>query len=193
MAKLSLARRELMSGELPLLCMKCGETVSKPMKKTLVFWPTSVRATVTVLFLFCGGLLGLIAYLMLQHKIIRIRSKLPMCDRHRKHWRTPYLVMFAGIMLGVILLLAPAAFLDNQSADIVPIFFISGLVVMVIGILIGAVMTSRMITIESVKDEKVKLLNICPDFIAAVATHRKNDQEAEVIDEPPVKRRRIED
>jgi len=204
MAKLSLTRRELTSGELPPLCMKCGKTVRKPMKKTLVFWPPKVRAIVTFFGLIGGGVLGLVAYFVMKNQIVRIPSKLPICDRHRNHWKLPFIVMFGSMLAFIVLMFGFLAIMSKQNSDLFPMVLMVSMAIGVIGAFVGLIMMARAIWIESVDGQKVMLTNVSEKFIAAIVEHRESDEEAKVIDDeegfevieepPPVrKRRRNED
>ena len=99
MAKFSLTRSELASGELPLLCMKCGNTILKPVNKLLTFRPVQVTAGIVVCTLVGVGLLGMgitqarafnyvfhvfafIAFFALRRPTIKIPARLPVCEKH---------------------------------------------------------------------------------------------------------------
>ena len=183
MAKLSLTKRELSSGELPLLCMKCGKTVRKPMKKTLVFWPRKVRAIVTFFGLIGGGILGLVAYFVVKNQIIRIPSKLPICEPHRNHWKLPFFVMFGSLLAFIVLMFGFLAIMGKQNSDLFPMVLMVSLAIGVIGAFVGLIMMGQAIWIESVAGQKVVLTNISEKFIAALIEHRESDEEAEVIDD----------
>ncbi len=99
MAKFSLTKRELASGELPLLCMVCGNTSIKPVNKLLMFRPGNVLAGLVVCgfvgtgllatgitqvgaFRFVFSVFGFIAFFALRRQIVKIPTRLPMCDKH---------------------------------------------------------------------------------------------------------------
>jgi hypothetical protein len=174
MAKLSLTKRELASGELPLLCMKCGKTNAEPMKKKLVFWPLKVRLIILFFALLCGGWLGVVAYFALRHEIIKMPAKLPMCSRHRNQRTMPFLIIFGILLVGAFITFTPMALTDKMSAEFIEVLFYVGLGVMAFAILIGGALLSGEIVIESVDGENVTLTNISDEFIAAVTEQRKN-------------------
>ena len=99
MAKFSLTKRELASGELPLLCMKCGKSVRKPVNKLLMFRPGQVTAVIAVCTLIGVGLLAtgitqvsaftlifhafaFIAFFALRGQMVKIPTRLPICEKH---------------------------------------------------------------------------------------------------------------
>ncbi len=207
MAKVSLTKRELSSGELPLLCMKCGKTVRKPIEITLTYWPNAVRAAVFTGLVFAFGLGGAIAYAFLRKKIVKFPSQIPICSRHRNMWKKPLQVIFGSLIAGNVLmfliLIMSRYNQRNTSQTDVNAFYIS-MIFLVIGMFIGNIMIQTAVIIESVNGNNAKFNNISEKFIAALIEHRESDEEAEVIDddegfevieEPPSvrKRRRNED
>ncbi len=207
MAKFSLTKRELASGDLPLLCMKCGKTVRKPMEVTLTFWPKAVRVAVLVGLVFACGLGGAIAYAFLRGKIVKFPSQVPVCNRHRNMWKTPLYVIFGCLIAGnllMFLVLIMSRYNQRNTSETDVQAFTASMFVLVIGIYIGNVKMQSAVIIESVHGNNAKFNNISEKFIAALVEHRDSDEEAEVIDddegfevieEPPSvrKRRRNED
>lgn len=101
MAKLTLTRNELASGELPLLCMKCGNTILKPVNKLLVFRPGQVAAVIgactfigfgilatgitqVVAFRYVFHVFAFIAFFALRGQVVKIPTRLPICETHRE-------------------------------------------------------------------------------------------------------------
>ncbi len=207
MAKVSLTRSELASGELPLLCMKCGKTVRKPIEITLTFWPKAVRVVVFVGLVFGCGLGGAIAYAFLRKKIVKFPSQVPICSRHRNMWKKPLYVIFGSLIAAnavMFLMLIMSRYYQRNTPDGDVNAFKASMWILVIGLFIGNLLIQTAVIIESVNGNNAKFNNISEKFIAALAEHRESDEEAEVIDddegfevieEPPSvrKRRRNED
>lgn len=203
MAKLSLTRRELAWDELPLLCMKCGKTVRKSTVVTLTYWPKVVLGAVFVGLVFGGGLGGGIAYVFLRGKIVKFRSHVPVCNRHRIMWKTPFYVIFGCLIAGnhlmfLMLILSRYHQRDTSEIDLQAVKASMWILFIVIFIRNHLIMTA--VIIESVNGNNAKFDNISEEFIAALAEHRDSYKEAEVIDDdkgfevieepPPVQRRR---
>lgn len=207
MAKLSLTKRELAWGELPLLCMKCGKTVRKPMEVTLTYCPKVVLAAVFFGLVFGCGLGGAIAYAFLRGKIVKFPSQVPVCNRHRNMWMTPLYVIFGYLIAGnylMFLMLIMSRYHQRDTSETVLQAVKVSMWILFIGIVIRNHLILTAVIIESVNGNNAKFNNISEEFIAALAEHRDSDEEAEVIDDdkgfevieepPPVqKRRRNED
>ncbi len=191
MAKFSLAKRELASGELPLLCMKCGNTILKPFNKLLEFRPGQVTAVIVVCTLIGAGILATvitklggfrsafsvfaaIAFFALRGQAVKIPTRLPVCEKHSDQRKIPLLTMLGIVVMGAIPTYASISLSDTMPAVIVTILFYVGIVVMVIGFIIGSLMLRGEIAIASVDGENVMLTNISDAFIDALTEQRKN-------------------
>ncbi len=191
MAKFSLTKRELASGELPLLCMKCSNTILKSVNKLLVFRPGQVTAVIVVCALTGAGILAAvitklggfrsafsvfaaIAFFALRGPIVKIPTRLPVCDKHRDQRKRPSLIMLGFFSIGAILAFIPTYILDERNVSLVSILFNAGLVVMAIGLIFGGIMRSGEILIASVDGENVILTNISGEFIVSLTEQRKN-------------------
>ena len=191
MAKFSLTKRELASGELPLLCMKCGKPILKPVNKLLVFRPGIVLLGFVVCGLVSAGILATgmtghsgfrsafsvfaaIAFFALRRPIVKIPTRLPVCDKHSDQRKIPLLTMLVILFVGAIPTYISISLSDTMPAVIVKILFYVGIVVMVIGYIVGSLMLRGGIAIESVVGENVLLTNISGEFIDALTEQRKN-------------------
>ena len=191
MAKFSLTKRELASGELPLLCMKCSNTILKPVNKLLEFRPgigllsfvvcglVSVGTLATGMtgykgFRDASSVFAIIAFFALRRPIVKIPTRFPVCDKHRDQTKRPSLIMLGFFSIGAILVFIPTYILDERNVSLVSILFNAGLVVMAIGYIIGSIMRSGGIAIASVDGENVMLTNISGEFIDALTEQRKN-------------------
>ncbi len=191
MAKFSLTKRELASGELPLLCMKCSKTILKPANKLLEFRPGVVLLSFVVCGLVSAGILATgmtghsgfrsafsvfaaIAFFALRRPIVKIPTRLPVCDKHRDQRKIPLLTMLGIVATGAIPTYISISLSDTMPAAIVTILFYVGIAVMVIGYIVGSIMLRVEIKIASVDGENVMLTNISDAFIEALTEQRKN-------------------
>ena len=191
MAKFSLTKRELASGELPLLCMKCSNTILKPFNKLLEFRPGQVTAVIVVCTLIGAGILATvitklggfrsafsvfaaIAFFALRGQAVKIPTRLPVCEKHSDQRKIPLLTMLGIVVTGAIPTYASISLSDTMPAAIVTILSYVGVVVMVIGFIVGSLMLRGEIAIASVDGENVMLTNISGEFIDALTEQRKN-------------------
>ena len=191
MAKFSLTKRELASGELPLLCMKCSNTILKPFNKLLMFRPGIVLASNLLCGFIAAGALatgittfsgfrsifsvfGFIAFFALRGPMVKIPTRLPVCEKHSDQRKIPLLTMLGIVVTGAIPTYASISLSDTMPAAIVTILSYVGVVVMVIGFIVGSLMLRGGIAIESVDGENVMLTNISGEFIDALTEQRKN-------------------
>src|SRR4051794_36566346 len=95
MPSVRLDRYEAENGEMPQVCMRCGEPATTVTARTFSWYPSWVM----ILF-FCGLLpYILVAWLTTKRMLVR----LPLCDQHENHWRWRSQVTWGGLALLVLL------------------------------------------------------------------------------------------
>jgi hypothetical protein len=97
MARVRLGRREAETGDLPAVCMRCGEPSTLVRRKSFAWHPLWVYALVPV---FCLPFI-VVAMVLTKH----MRVQVPLCDAHKRHWR-----IRLGIIWGSFLALVLSSF-----------------------------------------------------------------------------------
>ena len=94
MAKIRVYRDEAHGEEFPPLCVKCGGEEETTTTQRFVWVPQWV----IVIILF--GLLPWLIVMLILRKTMRLT--MPMCNRHRNHWRNRKLYVWLGLLFWVV-------------------------------------------------------------------------------------------
>lgn len=99
MARLRLNRFEVGRGQLPLVCMFCGECPAAEKRITFSWYPRWINVLVVPVFVppLMVFLVPLAIALALLTK--RMTVYVPICDQHRNHWRHRRLIIRCGWLL----------------------------------------------------------------------------------------------
>jgi|GEM_PF-3010389 len=179
MATITLTKRELKSGVLPRICMKCGEPTRKPISRTMTFWPVYLRIIV-VFCVFLALLPGLIVHGLVERTLIHIPSRLPLCDRHKNHWSIPNYIGLAAFVLALSGIFLNLAIRDKYAApsSTVPLLCLA---LFIGGVIAAVVVSSFSLKVTGVDGKDVDITNVCDEFADALE-EEEDVEEGEVVD-----------
>ena len=173
MASIRLSRREAEKGDLPDVCMRCGEPATE--RKRLRFTSHPVWVYVLVPF-------GLLPYLIVAAILTeRVRCYTLFCDRHRKHWLVRTLIVWGAfvavlvVIAGSFIILASLEGRLNKSAqETLSGLLCFGSVLLILCWLISIPITQlTAIHPADVTETRLTLKCVSPEFVDAVKEHRE--------------------
>jgi hypothetical protein len=151
-------------GDLPDVCLKCGQPATDRVKKTF----TWMSPWIYILLLF--GALGLIIFLILAATMRKtVKAQMPMCERHRNHWKARLLLVLLGLVavIGVIVLVV--ASLDSlppgDVRDLLPLTIVAAILAWLIGAIVASLTSIRAAEINDARG--LQLTGVCEEFIDA--------------------------
>src|SRR5262245_50518463 len=110
MAAIWLDEHEWRDGEVPNVCMRCGDDATDCKKHSFGWVPSWVYITILV------GLPVLLIVALISRQ--RRRIWVPLCERHRDHWRWRTLITWGtlgALLVGIALLAVAAAVATNDE------------------------------------------------------------------------------
>jgi hypothetical protein len=181
MAQVRVTLREA-DGELPGVCMVCGQAASLTVPRTLSYCPGWINVTWIL-----GGppVYWLMAWIMTKHADVQT----PLCDDHQRYWFKRRLItltaVFFLILFGVagffaVVLLAAG----QQNERLGYIGLAGGVVLFFIFVIIFGVIRRAAIRAGDINDHDLLLVNVCPEFVDAVEQGQAEE------DEPRPRRKR---
>ena len=174
MASIRLSRYEAEEGDLPDVCMCCGEPATERKRRRFVSHPLWVY----VLLPFGYIVYAIVAIILTEH----IRCYTLFCERHKKYWLVRNLSIWVGLVVILALIFggfALAASLSGQvSRSMEDILFGSmciGSVVLLLCWLIS-IPLSQVTAIHpaNATEYELTLKRVSPAFVEAVRQHRAN-------------------
>ena len=153
------------NGELPAVCMYCGEPATTTAFKRMHWCPPWVGVLIFV---------GLLPYAIVASILTRRATvQGPFCDNHKKHWFNRSLLMWGSLFLfGVIGLggLVIGINLPRQQADSVgPVLCVGGVVLFVAWLAIVIWAQNTGIRPKEITDQEILLTGVAEEFVDAVA------------------------
>ena len=191
MASIRLTRYEAQEGQLPPVCMVCGQRAELFTSKTMYWHPPWV-----FVLLLLGLLPFIIAALLTQQ---RLRLKAPLCSNHLNHWQARSLAIWLSLLgfivvgIGAFVILLQMQPPGRRAEDTITGFVcIGGLVLLVIWLVLVAVLQSTAVRPKEIGDRYIILTGVAPRFIDALDDpqyfpDREEDDYPE--DRPPERRR----
>jgi hypothetical protein len=174
MPKVWLDRDEAEYGDLPSVCMRCGDEATVTKDRNFSWYPQ------WVIVLLLAGLLPFLIVALLMTK--RMRLMAPMCDRHAGHWLRFRLFAFGGLV-GIFGLVITGAFLlaanDRTLNDVgggVMVF--SGLAFLV-WLFVAAFWQISLIRAIEITDDDMRLAGVSEEFREALREQRRAEREEE--------------
>jgi hypothetical protein len=151
-------------GDLPDICLKCGQPTSNRVKKTFNWNPPWIWVTIL------AGLLPYVIVAAVTRKTITAR--LPMCDQHKGHWWKRILLVVAGLLGVIALIVLVVVVLDEMGPGnkgiagpilglMIPIAFLAWVVMAIV----AQVTAIRAAEIDDYRG--LKLAGVCREFIDA--------------------------
>jgi hypothetical protein len=177
MASVTLSRKECEEGELPSICMRCGEPAMLIKKKLFTWMP----AWVMLLLVFGAVCFGTafpkaspVALILIPVLRKKMRVPVPLCERHRNHWLPLQgMVLFGGI--GVLLLFfSTFAFFivalghNERISQLVERFWFGTFVFLIIMVFSGAILQTRLIRPTKINSQSITLTNVAKRFIESL-------------------------
>ncbi len=173
MAIVRLTRQEASRGDLPEVCIVCGERADEFRSKTMYWHPPWVFL---LILLFVWPFI--IAALLTQQ---RMRVQLPFCSQHRGHWSVrawTTCLTFAGIfILGFVFF---AVFIAAQERGrgrgndaAMGVVCMIWLVLLLGWIVLVAILSFTAVRPQEIKESAIILKGIHPHFIDALEEHDK--------------------
>lgn len=151
-------------GQLPMVCMRCGEPATVVKTKKMSWFPRWVFWLILVHVLIFG-IVALIA-------TRRARLQAPFCEQHQGHW--PFRQILLGLSLvGIVLygIIVVVFFLNapQRNADLFGPFILVGSVVLVVGWLIGfTILQNTGIRAAEITKTHMLLAGVSEAFVQAV-------------------------
>jgi hypothetical protein len=147
-------------GDLPDLCLECGAPTPDRVRKTFVYTPRWVYAMLFVHLL----LMVLLMYFTRK----QFRSRVPMCPRHKRHWRKRDLWIFFALVgatllagLGVALLI----WIDDEK--LVPLYGVVIFSCLVGWVVAFALIHAGTIRLTEFSKHAIRLTKVSPGFADA--------------------------
>jgi hypothetical protein len=158
------------NGELPMVCMRCGDPASVVKSKKLSWYP---RWILVLILLGVPGLVIMVILALALRKSAWLQA--PLCERHQGHWNMRGAVTWIGTIL-VVLICAGALFafiaLERRprpgSADLSPLLCIGSLALFVVWLIVLAVMQSTQIRPDEITSTHILLNGVSDEFVQAV-------------------------
>ncbi len=167
MAEVDLGRYEAEQGELPPVCLGCGQPAALYRGRTLVSHPRLVY------LLLLAGLPLYFLIALLTHR--RLTVVAPFCERHRHFWfwnRLPLTSAYAAIagllLLCLVLLAASPVHMNNKSQAALMLVWLAGVTWLVAGFLLRL----RMLRARKITEEGGELTGAAEAFALALHAER---------------------
>ena len=163
MARIRLLVREA-DGELPMVCMRCGEPATVVKTKNMAWCPPWVPVLI---------LAGVIVYIIVAIILTkRARLQAPLCDEHKGHWLYRQLIIWGTFLPLLVIGIAAVVGISNAPNQVrnilCPFFGIGGLVALIAGVVLLAVAQSTAIRPKEITDREILLEGVADEFVQAV-------------------------
>jgi hypothetical protein len=193
MASVRLGRYEAEDGDLPPVCMRCGEPAEEYRRKQFNWHPQWVY------ILLIAGLLVFVIVAVILTKWMRIRA--PLCPAHTNHWLWRTLVVLLSLLLLVFLAIASIfllSALERQPGRQHLFGFVClGVVVLaVIWLIATIVIQMTAIRPTEITDRDITLTGVSVEFVDAYRNRRRRRRrpdEEDDYDRPARRRPRYEE
>jgi hypothetical protein len=151
-------------GQLPMVCMRCGEPATLVKTKKMAWFPR------WVFLLFLVHLLVLVVVALILTK--RARLQAPLCEQHRWHWLVRQ--VFVGLsLLGLAVYVAGlVAFFMNaappQADQLAPFVILGGMSLFAVWLIAIIVLQSTAIRAAEITKTHILLAGVSEAFVQAV-------------------------
>ena len=199
MAQVQLRLRDVEDGNLPAVCICCGEPATTTAKKNMRWFPPWVNVLI---------LAGLLPYAIVAAILTKKASlQAPMCAEHTGHWFNRSLLMWGTFFLFGVVGLGAILFASSlpppQNNDIMPFICIGSAVLLVTWLIIVIAAQSTAVRPNEITDRHLTVKGVSAAFADAVeeeARERRErrrqreesgwrDEEGEDAPPPPPRRR----
>jgi uncharacterized Tic20 family protein len=173
MAKLTLYTDEL-DRPLPQVCMRCGAPATLVKEKRFSWGPPWASAIMLAGFLILGLVFVLALFILIPLLMWRRTVPVPLCEQHKNHW-LPYqitmysgLIVLGGLITAIVYLVATAKAAWDPKVNTAYMLGFGGIVFLVLLIVVGSVLLRQTIRPEEITEDKITLVRVHEDFIAAL-------------------------
>jgi hypothetical protein len=190
MATLTLYRDDWEDGELPSLCMRCGQPATLVKEKTFS-WGPGWAMVLLAAGMLCSGPLILAALILILVLLKRMRVPVPLCDRHRHHWRALQVLLYGGTTIVALLLCTTIVLFivtgrsHEPGAQLGGWFCFATIVFLVAMLFPAAVMQTRVIRPIEITDRSITLINVAEPFVQIVEQADKSKRARPADHWPP--------
>jgi hypothetical protein len=173
MARVWLDDRLCERGDLPDVCMQCGNHTTNRMRKTFHWTPPWVLVTI---------LAGLPIYVILAIVLRKtVRAEVPLCDAHKRHWLYRTLVILLGLLAAIVLTIVIAVIVGNlppgnSVRDVLPFSIFLVWIVWLVGAVVATRNAIRPLEIQD--NRGIQLGGVCREFADAYREHEDEVFEA---------------
>jgi Ca2+/Na+ antiporter len=180
MARVRVRLDDAGDGNLPHVCMYCGEETDETTLKTLRWQPPWLGVVLLVGLLGCivpAIVVYIVVGLVFQKKAV---IQAPLCDDHQGHWTNRSLLVVGSFLcFAVLAALANYVFysLARPGFDFTSIAMILTLVLLVAWIVIAVKAQNSTIQAEEITDREIVIKGVCKEFVSAIAEVEKTRRE----------------
>ncbi len=182
MPNIKLDREEAEAGDLPDLCMQCGETAPERVTRNFSWTPPTAA--------FMGGLIGIMIAAAFTK---RMKAQVPLCEQHKNHWSWRNLVTLVGLLVPAAPLVGGILLVATESAQDLPGLtaglFIAALVLFIVWLIVIAVLNSTAIRVVEMTDQSVTLAGVHQAFVDELYRRDEEEDEDDYEDDRPRRRR----
>ncbi len=156
---------------LPMVCMVCGDDADLTKSKTFTYTPPGAWAMF--------GLLGAVIASFFTKKM---RVDLPLCHKHSNPWLMSNVATAAllGVLFGGLLIMAifASALPDRDEKSIaIGILVVLWILGMILTGIAAGIASKRAITSVEIDDRRIRLANVCQEFIDVFKESEEEDEE----------------
>ena len=178
MARVVLTRYEVDGNRLPAVCIRCGRPSDLTLERRFSWHPPWID-TLIVLGLILFTPLVIVGIVLAATQTKRMYVEVPLCTRHRNHWRWRAWFVYGGLVAVILLAAGTIAFLvvasDRPNADLQ--YFAAWTcggagVVGVVWLIAAALIEKGTIRASEITDETIALSRVSPDFKSAAQAER---------------------
>jgi len=188
MATVWLDRDESEYGDLPPVCMRCGEESTATKSRTFSWYPGWVNVLILV------NLLVWAVVAMVMTKKMKVQA--PMCDRHAGHWFRFNLFLYGGLIGMLAVIVAGVALMasdDPTLKDVAAAVLIAGGIGFLVVLIAGAIWQLTLIRALVITDDDMQLRGVSEEFKLALREQRRAERDAEEDERPRRKKRAADD
>jgi hypothetical protein len=179
MARIRLGRFEVSEGQLPAVCMRCGEPAERQVHKQFSWHPP------WVILIILAGLLPYVILALILTKRMTIRA--PMCQLHRGHWWKRQLFITGGFLALLVLLGVCIFFAVDVNAKLTQsqtgFLFLGWSLLFLIYLIAALVVQYTSIRPKEITDTSISLTGVAPAFVSELRVFRAEQWEQDADDE----------
>jgi hypothetical protein len=164
MAELRLGRFEAEQGQLPMVCLRCGEPATVAPIRAFAWYPPWI-----IVLLLAGAVPFVIAAAILTK---RVRMPVPTCARHKNQAIIFHVASIAGIVFLVLLGFGSMVALVNSpkggvAERLTGFSCIGSVVALLVWWAVVAVWGSKLVRPSEITDHSITLAHVAESFVAA--------------------------